>query len=186
MNTVNNPLGQQQGGQQYGGRLPDMPPVGNPVGNPVAHPSSAHPSPGHSSAGHAASSQPAPTGRTTPWFGVSIAALVWSVLGLGGGAIVVMYLGLGVIMTNTLDGVFSPASGGGLFNWVLLWVAIIGQLLGLALSLLAAFGARSHRKKRRRMAKGAVIMGFISVGIFLLTGLIQIPLVGILFDALAL
>ena len=154
----------------------------NTVGNPMGHHLGAPQNPQNI----AATDGGAPQGRTTPWFGVSIVVLIWSVVAFGGGVLVVLYLGLGVVMTNTLEGVFEPASGGGAFNWALLWIALIGQLLGLLLSVLTAFLALAHRKRRRRLALGAAVMAFIATAGFLLTGLIQIPLVGILLEALAL
>ncbi|HIY65746.1 MAG TPA: hypothetical protein H9830_05655 [Candidatus Agrococcus pullicola] len=135
-------------------------------------------------------SQPQRSGPNTDakrsvWFAFSLVALIWMVIAFFGGIGAVLYLGLGVIMTNTLDGVFG-AGPNYAFNWMILWTAIIGQVLGLLLSALVAVLALADTRKRKRLAKAGMIMGFIAAGGFLVTGLIQIPLWGILFDALAL
>lgn len=123
--------------------------------------------------------------KRSVWFAFSLVALIWMVIALFGGIGAVLYLGLGVIMTNTLDGVFGSGPNYA-FNWVILWTAIIGQVLGLLLSALVAVLALTDTRKGKRLAKAGMIMGFIAVGGFLVTGLIQFPLWGILFDALAL
>ncbi|WP_293697902.1 hypothetical protein [uncultured Agrococcus sp.] len=111
--------------------------------------------------------------------------LIWMGLATLFGIGAVLYLGLGVVMTNTLDGVFGSEPQY-LFNWVILWIAIIGQLLGFAASLTVALLALRDKKRQRRLAKAATIMGFIGAGGFLILGVMQVPLWSILLDALTL
>lgn len=129
--------------------------------------------------------RPAESAPGSLWFAFSIVVLVWSAIALGVGAVTLLYLGLGAIMTSSLDGVFGsdPAY---LFNWILLWGAILGQVIGLLASILVAALSIGDRRRGLRRATGGVVMGFIAVGIFLLIGFFQIPLVLMLFDALAL
>ena len=121
----------------------------------------------------------------TPWFVLSILALFWAAVALPGGVVAVLYLGAGVIMTDTLDGVFGAASSGAAFNWAVLIVALVGQLLGLVFAVVTALCALAHRKRGRRLSTTAAILGFVAVGAFVLTGLFQIPLIPILIDALS-
>lgn len=121
----------------------------------------------------------------TPWFPAGIAVLAWSFLALVGGVATVGYLGLGVTMTHTLDGVFGPEPEY-LFNWIILWTALIGQLLGFVIALAVALvGLRQHRRGRR-FATAAMVLGSVATAIFLLIGVLQLPLYPILFNALAL
>ncbi|UBH05825.1 hypothetical protein K8P10_001336 [Leucobacter sp. Psy1] len=129
--------------------------------------------------------QAAPRPRGSVWFAWSIAVLSWAVLAIGGGAVTVMYLGLGVVMTNTIDGVFGSEPEYA-FNWILLWTALIGQLLGVLASVLVSVMALRDRKRGLRLATAATVMGFVALAVFLLIGLFQLPLVSILFDVLAL
>lgn len=123
--------------------------------------------------------------RGSVWFAWSIVVLSWAVIAIGGGAVTVMYLGLGVVMTNRLDGVFGSEPEYA-FNWILLWTALIGQLIGVLTSVLVSVMALRDRKRGLRRATAATVMGFVALAVFLLIGLFQLPLVSILFDALAL
>ncbi|MCT1691270.1 MULTISPECIES: hypothetical protein [Brevibacterium] len=121
----------------------------------------------------------------TPWFPIGIAVLAWSLLALAGGLATVGYLVLGVTMTDTLEGVFGPEPEY-LFNWIILWTVLIGQLLGLVIALAVALLGLRQRRRGRRFATAAMVLGFVAAGIFLLIGVLQLPLYPILFDALAL
>lgn len=121
----------------------------------------------------------------TLWFPVSLVALVWSLLAVIGGLATVVYLGLGVTMTHTLDGVFGPEPKYR-FNWAILWMALIGQLVGLIISLVIGFLALRHQRRGYRLGTAATVLGFVAAGIFLILGALQLPLLPILRDALAL
>lgn len=123
--------------------------------------------------------------KRSPWFGWSIVAVVWMGLALFYGVCVLLYLGFGVIMTNTLEGVFGD-SPGLIFNWILLWTALIGQLLGFATALLTTLMSLRDRRRGRGLAVGGAITGSIAAGGFFVVGLIQLPLWPMLFDALSL
>ncbi|KAB1653403.1 hypothetical protein F8O01_08245 [Pseudoclavibacter chungangensis] len=113
-----------------------------------------------------------------------VLALVWSIVSLGFGVIGVGYLVLGVTMTHTLDGVFGPEPGG-VFNWVVLWLCLVEPLAGLVTSICLMVGAIRARRQQRT-GRGAVGFGIAAVTVFGLGVLISLPLVPILFDALAL
>ena len=140
----------------------------------------------HAAAAHPVAGQPPnQSAPMTPWFVPSILVLFWAVMALPGGLVVVLYLGAGVIMTATLDGVFGASSTGATFNWALLIMALAGQLLGLVFAVVTALSALAHRKRGRRLATAATVLGFVAVGVFVIVGLIQVPLIPILLDALS-
>lgn len=123
--------------------------------------------------------------RLTPWFPLSIVAPVWSLIALSGGLLVVGYLGLGVVMTHTPAGVVGPEAEYRC-NWITLWTALIEQLLGFAVAAIIAVLALRHQRRGYRLSVPAVVLGLVSVGMVLIVGMIQLPLLPILRDALAL
>ena len=96
-----------------------------------------------------------------------------------------LYLALGAAMTHTLDGVFGNDPNG-VFNFVVLLIALIGQLLGLALSVVALLLGIGAKRKRMRRSTTALVLGIVATATFLLIGLIQLPLVSLFFDIMSL
>lgn len=155
-----------------------QPPYGQPP-----HPDAVSQYPG------AASQHPAYVAPTAPasvqgpaaGIGLGITATVWAALGLFGHTTITLYLGFGAIMTHSLDGVFGDSTGGA-FNTGLLLFAIIAQLAGFALSVIALVLGITAKRRRLRRSTTALVLGIVSTAIFLLIGLIQLPLVGLLFE----
>lgn len=127
-----------------------------------------------------------PQGQAPPArIGLGISAVVWAGLGLVGHTIMTLYLALGAAMTHTLDGVFGNDPNG-VFNFVVLLIALIGQLLGLALSVVALLFGIGAKRKRMRRSTTALVLGIVATATFLLIGLIQLPLVSLFFDIMSL
>lgn len=117
--------------------------------------------------------------------GLATAAVIWAGIGLIGHSTMTLYLGLGAVMTHSLDGVFGDDPSGA-FNLTVLLIALIGQVLGLALSVTAMIIGIGARKKQMRRGTTAMVLGIVATATFLLIGLIQLPLVALLFDVIQL
>ena len=117
--------------------------------------------------------------------GLGIIAVVWAGLGLVGHTIMTLYLALGAAMTHTLDGVFGDDPNG-VFNFVVLLIALIGQLLGLALSVVALLLGIGAKRKRIRRSTAAMVLGIVATATFLLIGLIQLPIASLFFNVISL
>lgn len=130
---------------------------------------------------YVATTAPAAAQGPAAGIGLGIAATVWAGLGLFGHTIITLYLGFGAIMTHSLEGVFGDSTGGA-FNTGLLVFAIIAQLVGLALSVLVLVLGIAAKRKRMRRSTTALVLGIAATAVFLLIGLIQWPLVGLLFE----
>lgn len=87
-------------------------------------------------------------------------------------------------MTHTLDGVSGDDPNGSL-NVTLLRIALSGQVLGLALSMVAVLVGIDAKRKRMRRSTAAMVLSIIATATFLLIGLIQLPLVSLFFEEIA-
>lgn len=112
---------------------------------------------------------------------LGIVAVIWAGIALIGHTVITVYLGLGAIMTHSLDGVFGDSSGGA-FNLALLLTALIGQLLGLVVSVVAMVIGIGAKRKRMRRSTTALVLGIVATAVFLLIGLIQLPLGSLFFE----
>ncbi|WP_349827579.1 hypothetical protein [Brevibacterium litoralis] len=117
--------------------------------------------------------------------GLGVTVIVWAGIALFGGVIALLYLGLGAIMTPDLESLFGDFEGAG-FNWAVLYTCLIGQLLGLAAGVLVL--VLGIRAKVRRMEAGttAMVLGIVAFSLFVVVGLVQIPLMGIYLEAIRL
>lgn len=116
--------------------------------------------------------------------GPGVAVVIWAGFALFGGIGATAYLGLGAVMTHSLDGVLGDDPNGA-FNWIVLFVALIGQLVGLVVSVIVMLFGIGARKKRMRRGTTAMVLGIVASAIFLLVGLIQLPLVSLFLAAVS-
>ncbi|MGO1410194.1 hypothetical protein [Microbacterium sp.] len=116
--------------------------------------------------------------------GLGTGVVIWAGIALLGGIGATAYFALGAAMTHSLDGVLGDDPNGA-FNWIILLVAIIGQFVGLVVSVIVMLFGIGARTKRMRRGTTAMVLGIVASAIFLLVGLIQLPLVSLFLAAVS-
>ncbi|WP_344305834.1 hypothetical protein [Brevibacterium samyangense] len=115
----------------------------------------------------------------------AVVVMVWAVLALVVGIVALVYLGLGVVMTYELSGVFGDGSGMNV-NRALLFGSLISPVIGFVVAAcVLAMGVTAMVKQRPNSAV-VMVLGIISLGLFCAASAVQYPLLDIVPDVLRL